>query len=179
MNVSSEVCLICRAIWVSFLHKHASVYLRFSDTGLCWLSIQHNTMTNGHLLLRQIRLRESVFVSFLLFFTAHNSPWLPTHPVFWFVFLPNYRRAQNRNVLWMSPPHILVDRFRRTSIALSVLPALCVKKCHPFSDPVPPPPKDSCCFISALLYSPCCNQAEIYMSGVRTKRQLFKSIILF
>jgi len=66
--VFSEVSLICKAIWDSFLRKHAFVYLRFWDTGPFWLSIQHNTMTNGRLLLRKIRLRESVFVSFLFSF---------------------------------------------------------------------------------------------------------------
>lgn len=126
-------------IWISQTLGYADY--QFSTT--LWLM--------GVFLLRQIRLRESVFVSFLSFFTAHNSPWLPTHPVFWLVFVPNYRRAQNHNVLWMSPPHILVDRFRRTSMALSVLPALCVKKCHPFSDLVPPPPK-----ILAVSFLHCC-----------------------
>lgn len=172
------MCLICRAIWVSFLHKHASVYLHFSDTGLCWLSIQHNTMTNGHPLLRQIRLRESVFVSFLLFFIAHNTPWLPTHPVFWLVF-PSKLQTCTKSQCPLKEPssHIGWQVSAHQYSAQCAASALC-EKMSPFLWPRTSPSKDSCCFISALLYSPCCNQAGIYMSGVRTKRQLFKSIRL-
>lgn len=170
MNVSLDVCLICRAIWVSFLHKHASVYLRFSDTELCWLSIQHNTMTNGHLLLRQIRLRESVFVSLLLFF-YRTQLTMTSHTPCVLISFPSKLQTCTKLQCPLNEPssHIGWQVSAHQYSAQCAASTLC-EKMSPFLWPRTSPSKYSCCFISALLYSPCCNQAGIYMSGVSFSR---------
>lgn len=108
-------------------------------------------MTNGHLLSRQIRLWETVFVSsciFFFFFTTHSSASLPTRSVL--ISFPSKRQtcAKSRCALNEASSHICWQ-----VLALGVLPALSVKRCHPFSDLVPPPPPPKRLAVSFLCSS--------------------------